>query len=455
MGPKRTRGQRHTPYDPELLENWTINRLRDELNNRNIRPPQKARRMSLVRLLRNSRSVDDVSNGHDSMDDFHDTSVASARSHNAPQNVNNGDRTTTLIDLVSKLSSNVQNLQQNVISLNNKFNSLSNSNSVTNNVNASRNDNSLPSQSVFTTTSATISPSSSTQSFTIESALQNLQSSPMIRRNLPTAAAGSESQAREITERNTRGYVRTTYGYAAESLPLVETISPQLRQNIAAGRDVNLATLLIPYYTGPCSDKIEENQNQNKPDPRLNRSLSIGEFIQAFSIFKSVMCSAYPQRRNELDLYERDIVDMATRYSGRGFYEYHRQFSLQAASHLRYNNIMVDWSVRNNSLFCNIFANLRPNTCNHCNSTLHLSGFCPSNVQKATVGVYNIQGYKGNKSEFVKDSYGRSRVYHLGKEICNNYNGDRGCKAFRCNNFHVCIICKKDHSQRDCPLSKN
>ena len=169
MGPKRTRGQRHTPYDPELLENWTINRLRDELNNRNIRPPQNARRMALVRLLRDSRSVDDVSIGHDSMDDFHDTSVASARSHNAPQNVNNGDRTTTLIDLVSKLSSNVQNLQQNVISLNNKFNSLSNSNSVTNNVNASRNDNSLPSQSVFTTTSATISPSSSTQSFTIVS----------------------------------------------------------------------------------------------------------------------------------------------------------------------------------------------------------------------------------------------------------------------------------------------
>jgi len=259
MGPKRTRltrGQRHTPYDPELLENWTIKRLREELNNRNIRPPQNARRMALVRLLRDSRSIDDVSIGHDSMGDFHDTSVnvASARSHNAPQNVNNGDRTTTLIDLVSKLSSNVQSLQQNVISLNNKFNSLSNSNSVTNNVNASRNDNILPSQSVFTTTSATsVTPSSSTQSFTIESALQNLQSSPMIRRELPTAAAGSESQAREFTERNMRGYVRTTYGYAAESLPLVETISPQLRQNIAAGRDVNLAALLIPYYTGPCS----------------------------------------------------------------------------------------------------------------------------------------------------------------------------------------------------------
>lgn len=145
------------------------------------------------------------------------------------------------------------------------------------------------------------------------------------------------------------------------------------------------------------------------------------------------MCSAYPQRRNELDLYERDIDDMATGYSGRGFYEYQRQFSLQVAAHLRYNNM----SVRNNLLFCNIFANPKPNTCNHCNSTLHLSGFCPSIDQKGTVGVHNMQDYKDNKSEFAKDSYGRSRVYHLGKEICNNFNGDRGCKAFRCNNLRM------------------
>ena len=173
-----------------------------------------------------------------------------------------------------KLSSNVQNFHQNVIYMNNKFNSLVNSNSVTNNVSASRNANLSPSPSVFTTTPATlvVTPSS-TQSFTIEAALQNLQSSPMIRRECSTAAADSESDAHEFTERNMRGYVRVTYGYAAESLPLVETISPQLRQNITSGRDVNLAALLITYYIDPCTDNIDGNHNQNKPDPRLNRCL--------------------------------------------------------------------------------------------------------------------------------------------------------------------------------------
>ena len=38
----------------------------------------------------------------------------------------------------------------------------------------------------------------------------------------------------------------------------------------------------------------------------------------------------------ELDLYERDIVDMATRYGGTTFYEYHNQFSAREAAYLKY-----------------------------------------------------------------------------------------------------------------------
>ena len=68
------------------------------------------------------------------------------------------------------------------------------------------------------------------------------------------------------------------------------------------------------------------------------------------------MCGAYPSCRLELDLYERDSVYMATRYNGRGFYEYHKSFSAQATAHLRYSNKKVDWSVPNNKLFANIFV---------------------------------------------------------------------------------------------------
>ena len=65
-------------------------------------------------------------------------------------------------------------------------------------------------------------------------------------------------------------------------------------------------------------------------------------------------------RRAELDVYKRDMVDMASRYGGHGFYEYHKLFSARAAAHLKYHNVPVDWSVQNNTLFCNIFANASP-----------------------------------------------------------------------------------------------
>ena len=120
--------------------------------------------------------------------------------------------------------------------------------------------------------------------------------------------------------------IRMEYGFAVESLPVVETISPQVRLNIIAGKNVNLAALLIPYYIGSRIDYYDltcnSSQSASKPDPRLNRSLTLDEFIQAFRIYKNIMYTAHPHRRNELDIYEWDIVNMATRYSGRGFYEY-------------------------------------------------------------------------------------------------------------------------------------
>lgn len=127
-----------------------------------------------------------------------------------------------------------------------------------------------------------------------------------------------------------------------------------------------------------------------------------------------------------------------------------RQFSLQVAAHLRYNNIMVDSSVRNNLLFCNIFANLKPNTCNHCNSTLRLSGFCPSIVQKGIVDVHNMQDYKDNKSSLKIPMEDQEYIIWEKKYVIISM-ATEGAKPLGV----IIFVCKKDHSQRDCPLSKN
>ena len=151
------------------------------------------------------------------------------------------------------------------------------------------------------------------------------------------------------------GYVRTKYGYAAESLPFMDAVQPSLKKQILEGKDINLASLLIPYYTGLHADLSVITKE--RPVMRLNQILTLAQFIQAFGIYKNIICKVYPIRRSELDLYERDILDMATRYPGNGFYDYHKMFSTQAAAHLSYSGKKIDWSVRNKTLFCSIFTN--------------------------------------------------------------------------------------------------
>ena len=84
-------------------------------------------------------------------------------------------------------------------------------------------------------------------------------------------------------------------------------------------------------------------------DHRLDRSLSITQFYKAFGIYKRVMCEAFPQRRNELDLYEADVGNIHEHY-GEIFYQYHIQFTKQAAAYLE-KGIKVDWSRRHKDLF--------------------------------------------------------------------------------------------------------
>jgi len=71
-------------------------------------------------------------------------------------------------------------------------------------------------------------------------------------------------------------YVKTKYGFAAESLPFVETVSPKLRKDIQEGKDVNLASLLIPSH-----DFSSDSNKSEKTDPRLYKDLSIAAFIHA------------------------------------------------------------------------------------------------------------------------------------------------------------------------------
>lgn len=228
----------HAPYayDPDLPGNWTTARLKQALNNRGIIYPSNAKRTQLIRLFEEN-SINRPGSPLDAQ---------GAPSQDAPVQNNNGGDQRVMIDLVSKLSSTVQNLQQNVINLTSRVNSM-NTQATSSSVSTENNHNiQSGSQSNFTLSTAMAAMSSSVSRPSVTTTgIADLQPAP--------------------------SYKRTRFGFSAESLPLVETISPQLWQQITAGKDINLASVLIPYYV-PTED---EPQSEQKNDYRLQRSLSL------------------------------------------------------------------------------------------------------------------------------------------------------------------------------------
>ena len=254
-------------------------------------------------------------------------------------------------------------------------------------------------------------------------------------------------------------------------LPHVEIVSPQLRADIIQGKDVNLASLLIQGFTS------EGEQSQRsilvgteciplKPlrDHRLSRQLNLGEFVKAFTIYRNIMCEAWPHRRTELDAYLRLIVDMAQDFGGSTFYEYHKLFSARAAALLLNYNIRVDWSRRDNDLYCKLFAGRRAQACSICGSLGHPTGFCPLSQSREQNSNATGKGFKRDSDgravqrNAVKgpavhqnDALGRPRVFMGNVEICNNFNGVRGCTRSPCGYMHACAQCKStEHSKNEC-----
>ena len=113
----------------------------------------------------------------------------------------------------------------------------------------------------------------------------------------------------------------------SSALPDIEIVPANVRKDIVQGKDVNLAILLLPIkdrknITGDRDIQIGEEVFSLKGgrDNRLSRDLTISEFITAFNVYKRVMCTHYPHRRDELDTYIGQIIEISNRFPGFGFY---------------------------------------------------------------------------------------------------------------------------------------
>ncbi|MGH0157598.1 UNVERIFIED_CONTAM: hypothetical protein FKN15_051019 [Acipenser sinensis] len=267
--------------------------------------------------------------------------------------------------------------------------------------------------------------------------------------NLSSATVASSSSPRAITS---------------------HSISPKIRKLIIEGKDVNLVSILIAsseFLDHRVVDCGDVSVTLKSRDPRLQKSLSVGEFVLAFSIYRDILCSVYPHRLQELNQYLFLVVELAVRYGGALFYQYHRAFSAKAAATLSADNRIIDWSRSDTDLFTRIFSGIRPNACNACASTAHSSYLCPKTAASSLQPIHHplpsllsprhlapasIHASAPPTRSQARDVYGRPIKFTGGRQICNNFNTS-ACFSKTCKYLHACSFCNDAHSRSICPLS--
>ena len=450
---------RSVPYDLDLPENKTVSQLKDDLTKRGIDFPANARKTQLIKLWKNyvirmtapvhipeTDSPTD-SNRHDTLPDVNATLVTSPSgpSQGSPdlEDVHKHGDLHHVHATMSTMASTMERLVNKVAELEKKQ---------------------LNPQALIIPQSNApyIIPQHSQGRYTLETAMSqpvaaasvpNVNTRPanminVTNDNVPVGMNDAAPLGLPVTAVHSGSVGPLNQGYSSESLPHVELVSPMIRKKILEGKNVNLAVLLIPHYEGVMTNEERSDLyscSTKKPDHRLNKILDLSSFMKAFGIYKSVMTEVYPQRQKELDLYERNIIDMGTRYPGSGFYEYHRQFSAKAAAYLEQHNIKIDWSIRDNILYTNIFTGQQASSCRLCHSLSHDTSFCPQTLHE------RYSRFDSKQVDKTSDMRGRAKQFFNGQEICNNYNGPKGCIRDRCNYSHVCLSCHNSHPQRKCP----
>ncbi len=227
----------------------------------------------------------------------------------------------------------------------------------------------------------------------------------------------------------------------ASQLPETSLIPANIKKDIINGKDVNLAILLIPLrerkfvQCGQREIRVGDDVIALKPqkDSRLLKNISCADFMQAFTVYKEIMCEAYPGRRTELDKYMSNVVKMAGDWPGFVFYQYHTEFSARAAELLE-RGYRVDWAKLDPLLFQKVTAGKLANSCKLCNAFDHHSGFCPMAASSSKTIPYNKP-----QSTDVK--------------ACIFFN--RGtCIRAPCRYFHACSKCSSpQHTALDCKMA--
>ncbi len=256
---------------------------------------------------------------------------------------------------------------------------------------------------------------------------------------------------------------------------LVSRPSPvptNIRKQILDGKYVDLALLLLPSLHQPPVNRDYDDAHtsllyKNPPSSRT-RLLNPTEFAYAFSLYRDVLCSQFPARRQELDDYLSIILNLALRFGGSGFYQYHIHFASEAAARLQQFNENTYWGTLDTETYCCIFAARPAQPCPLCGAPSHPASLCcittgltqqritykPSTSAPMATTTLPVTLFPKPVTPSLNpnavDKKGRPILHQGGRTICNNFN-DNGCQMSQCRFLHTCSFCGGGHARPACP----
>lgn len=230
-------------------------------------------------------------------------------------------------------------------------------------------------------------------------------------------------------------------------MPKCSHISSKLRTKILQGQYVNLASILLP--SPEVDQRVASSEHFSAilktSDPRLSKDLSIGQFLAAFSVYRDIICSIYPNRRAELDTYLALIADLHMRYGRSLFNQYHKAFATKAAAVLSRSGQRLHWSVLDIEILILITQSI---LCFQCGAAGHQSTFCPSLPFKHNLSTAPPLQPLMNFGPL--DRYGKKMQVPNNMPVCNNFN-ESVCSFPNCAFLHICSLCRDAHPKSVCP----
>ena len=244
----------------------------------------------------------------------------------------------------------------------------------------------------------------------------------------------------------------------ATKIGVLPPIPDKLKGRITRGEYCDLSLLLHANLT-PASGRRRSGAEPDTGTASRLRSPSITDFaswLEAWSVYATVLCSYYPHLAPRLFLYQHFLTLKSRSFQTTAWLRYDTEFRLKLAANDSWHFEEVDTELWASCFAADGLASAPvqspPLACYACGSTTHLYAACP---QRRMTGTRQPAGLaKPAQSRPLASSSRELPVAPTGEQQdpCFIFNDKGRCfRGSHCPYAHTCTHCGGQHSRRGCP----